>query len=113
MAVEQIEGRLSPPDWFGREEGLFALRVRGNSMIGAHICDGDHVIVRQQVQVENGEIAAVLIHDEATVKRVQVRGRRIRLVPENPAFSPLEYDLAEEEVSVIGKVVGVVRRIPS
>jgi repressor LexA len=113
LAVEHIEGRLPLPDWFRRQEGLFALRVRGDSMIDAHICDGDYVIVRQQAQVEEGQIAAVVIRDEATVKRVHIRGRLIRLVPENPAFRPLEYDLGEQEVSVIGRVVGVFRQIPS
>ena len=111
LAVEQIEGRLSLPDLFGREEGLFALRVRGDSMIDAHICDGDYVIVRQQVQVENGEIGVVLLGDEATVKEVQVTEQCIRLLPKNPAYAPMEFKPSEVDIRILGKVVGILRRV--
>jgi len=111
LAEENVEGALSLSRLFPQEEGLFALKVQGDSMAGAGIFDGDHVIVRQQPAVENGEIAAVLIEDEATVKRVFVRDKEVRLVPESPSHSTREYDLATEDVSVLGKVVGVVRKM--
>ena len=111
LAVEQIEGRLSLPDWFGRAEGLFALRVRGDSMIEAHICDGDYAIVRQQSRIGNGEIGVVLLGDEATVKEVQVTGRCIRLLPRNPAYAPMEFKPSQVDIRIVGKVVGILRRV--
>jgi repressor LexA len=87
---------------------LFALRVRGDSMTGAGILDGDTVIVRQQPTAEDGEIVAALVgDDEATVKRLSRKGGRIRLLAENPAYEPLEPDQA----SVLGKVVAVLRSV--
>jgi len=109
LAVENIEGHLDVGTLFSPTEGLFALMVRGDSMIGAHICDGDWVIVRRQQEVENGEIGVAVVNDEATVKRIRVSGRSIRLSAENPAFAPMEFDTASSNVRIVGKVIGVVR----
>ncbi len=86
---------------------LFALTVKGDSMTGAGIFDGDTVIIRQQPTADDGEIVAALMDDEATVKRLSRRGGRVRLLAENPAYDPIEPD----EVSVLGKVVAVLRRV--
>lgn len=86
----------------------FCLRAQGDSMIGARILDGDIVFVKQQPSVENGQIAAVLIGDEATLKRVYYYPDKNKLVlnPENPAFEPLVY-VGEElnEVRILGRAV--------
>lgn len=87
----------------------FCLLARGDSMIGARIHDGDAVFIRSQPMVDNGEIAAVIIDDEATLKRVYFdrKHARLQLVAENPAYSPLVY-VGEElkYVRILGKAVG-------
>jgi len=111
LAAQNIDGYLSLAPILCKREGTFALTVRGDSMVGAHICDGDYVIVRQQPTVENGEIGVVIVNDEATVKRIRKAGRHVRLLAENPAIPPMELDTAAEDVRIVGKVVGVVRKI--
>jgi repressor LexA len=93
-------------------DGHFGLRVRGESMIGAGILDGDVVIVRRQEAADEGDIVAALLHgpadDEATVKRFhRERGGRVVLVPENPTMEPFELS----DGSVLGKVVAVLRKL--
>ena len=84
----------------------FALRCKGDSMINARIFDGDIVYIRQQPTVENGEIAAVLIEDEATLKRFRRLADRIILEPANPLFDSLVYRGSEmEQVHILGKAV--------
>ena len=84
----------------------FALRCKGDSMINARIFDGDIVYIRQQPTVENGEIAAVLIEDEATLKRFRRLEDRIILEPANPLFDSLVYRGSEmEQVHILGKAV--------
>ena len=103
LAVENQEGTMS---WEG-EPGLFALRVRGDSMIGARIRDGDVVYIRSQPDVEDGEIAAVLIGEEATLKRVYKIPGRLQLRPENPSYPVFEYAGSElDEIRILGKAVG-------
>ena len=105
-AVENIEDQLSfvPDKNYSGE--LFALRIRGESMINAGIFDGDIVIVEQCETVLNGEIAVVLLNeDEATVKRFYKEDGRYRLQPENDSMEPIY----TEEASVLGKVVALVR----
>ena len=86
----------------------FCLRARGDSMSGARILDGDIVFIRQQAEVENGQIAAVLIGDEATLKRVYYYPEKSKLIllPENPAYEPLVYVGAElTEVRILGRAI--------
>lgn len=86
----------------------FCLRAKGDSMTGARIYDGDIVFIRRQPTVENGEIAAVIIDNEATLKRVYFYRDRNKLVlnPENPAYEPLVYIGSElEEIRILGKAV--------
>lgn len=86
----------------------FCLRAKGDSMTGARIYDGDIVFIRRQPTVENGEIAAVIIDNEVTLKRVYFYKDKDKLVlsPENPAFEPLVYIGSElEEIRILGKAV--------
>lgn len=89
------------------EGTCFMLRVRGESMIDAAICDGDFVVIRQQPSAENGEIVAALIDDEATVKVLQRRNGQVWLLPCNESFAPIDGTHA----TILGKVVSVLRRV--
>ena len=101
LAVENVEGYLP---WDG-EEDCFALRVRGDSMIGAGILDGDKVVVRPQNTAVNGEIVVALLEDEATVKRFHRAADGVWLLPENPAYEPID----GRNASILGKVKAVIR----
>jgi repressor LexA len=104
-AVEEPEGYV--PTSQGRDRGeLFALRVRGESMVGAGILPGDIAIVRRQSTADSGDIVVALVEDEATVKRLQKRGRRIELHAENPEFPPI---IPPGEVLILGKVIEIRR----
>jgi repressor LexA len=98
---------------FGREaDDLFALRVKGNSMIDALIHDGDLVVLKQQEHIENGQMAAVWIDNdlgETTLKKVYREGKRVRLQPANPAMDPIYVPAAQ--VQIKGKVVMVIRQL--
>ena len=89
----------------------FALKVKGESMINAGIYDGDIVFVRQQNMAEPGEIVVALIGDEATVKRYYPENGRIRFQPENPAHRPIIVEKYTPGVRIIGKVVGLMRKM--
>jgi len=106
LAEQSCDEVLSlPRDLVGRGT-LFGLRVRGDSMIDAAICDGDIVVVRQQHEVYNGDIVAAMIDEEATVKVYRRRAGRVVLEPRNPAYENIDGDHAV----VLGKVVSVLRR---
>jgi repressor LexA len=107
LAVENQEGMIPlPVDFTGHGE-LFALRVRGDSMVEAGILDGDLVVVRQQPGAENGDIVVALIDDEATVKRFFRENDHIRLQPENSTMSPIII----REVIILGKVTALLRKL--
>lgn len=93
----------------GRGEDMFALRVRGESMIDAHIVDGDLVLVRRQDSAQAGDIVVALVDDEATVKRFAREGERVVLKPEHPTMAPIVVDPRERSFKILGKVVGVIR----
>ena len=107
LAEENYQGYLPLPPEFPRGADYFVLRVSGDSMKGAGILDRDYVIIRRQEAVENGEIAAVLLEDEATVKRFFKEGDLIRLQPENSLYKPI----LVRQVQVLGKVVGLFRKM--
>ena len=112
LAQEHVEEYLSVPAGFTRGEAdHFALRVAGDSMIGAGILDGDFVVVRSQPKADDGDIVAALMpgpaEDEATVKRLGRDGPRVMLIPENPALRPFEM----EDGRILGKVVAVLRSL--
>ena len=103
LAVEEAEEYDDVPE---NIECDFTLRCKGDSMINARIYDGDTVYIRTQEQVENGEIAAVRIGDEATLKRVYYNGARVILRACNPLYDDLEYEGTQlEEIQVMGKAV--------
>lgn len=103
LADENIEDYIDTPENISAD---FCLRCKGDSMINARIHDGDIVYIRKQPIVENGEIAAVLIDDEATLKRVYISSDKIILKPENPAYTPLVYVETEmNDVEILGKAV--------
>jgi len=111
LAIENAAEHLAlDPDLFGGGE-LFALRVQGDSMRDAGIYHGDHVVVRRQSAADNGDIVVALLDDEATVKRFFHEGRRVRLQPENPGFEPIFLKPNQAELMLLGKVVGVIRRL--
>ena len=110
LAAENIEDEVEIPEHIHAD---FALRCKGDSMINARIHDGDIVYIRQQPAVNNGEIAAVLIGDEATLKRVYVHSDHVVLQPENPSFDPLVYfGEAMEQIRILGKAVGFTSLLP-
>jgi len=111
LAPEHVSGTLPCGALVADPGHTFALQVRGDSMIDAGILDGDYVLVQQQASARNAEIVVVRVNDEVTVKRFYREGaRRIRLVAENAAMPPLEYT-APAQVEIVGKVVGVYRRV--
>lgn len=115
LAVENREGDLeiAPASLPGRGEDLFALRVRGDSMINAHICEGDLVLVRRQEGAQVNDIVVAMVGSgddaEATVKRYQRDGERVVLKPEHPTMAPLVIDPRTREFKIVGKVVGLLR----
>lgn len=103
LAAENLEGEVDVPDHIRAD---FALRCKGDSMINARIFDGDLVYIRQQDTVDDGDIAAVLIDDEATLKRVHFFEDHIVLVPENPMYRPFTYWGEEmNNIRILGKAV--------
>jgi len=111
LAQENIDEHLYVDERFVSGKNVFALKIKGESMIGAGILNGDYVFVRQQPKVDDGEIAAVLLDDEATVKRVRCDRGLLRLISENPTMKPIEVKEHEKRVQILGKVVGVMRKL--
>ena len=110
FAEENLEGTIPiDPQALVRDGEVFALHVHGDSMQNAGILDHDFVFVRKQDTAENGDIVAVLIDEEATVKRFFREKRRIRLQPENPAMKPIYLKPNDVTPILLGKVVGVWR----
>jgi len=111
LAEENIEDYLTVPTSYAGQEDHFALRVRGESMIGAGILDGDVVVIRRQDQADEGDIVAALLpgpaEDEATVKRFHRVDGRVLLLAENPAMAPVEMTAGR----ILGKVVAVLRKL--
>ncbi|MBK5273768.1 MAG: repressor LexA [Desulfuromonadales bacterium] len=111
--VEDIEGFFSIDLSQTKGGGTFFLRVKGDSMIDAHIQEGDLALVRPQVTADNGEIVVAMIDGEATLKRFYRERDKIRLQPENPDMEPIIIHPGKTEVSIIGKVVGIYRQCVS
>lgn len=112
LADEHVEEHLTVPTGFADDRAHFALHVRGDSMTGAGILDGDVVVIRETPTADDGDIVAVLLpgaaEHEATVKRLKVRRGRPWLVPENDALEPFEMD---PEGRILGVVVSVLRKV--
>ena len=107
FAYENYEEYYTFPAGEFKSEELFMLRVSGTSMINAGIYDGDKIIVRRQQSADNGEIVVALAEDPATVKRIFFRDGKIILHPENETLSDMIFEPGE--ISVLGKVVGLIR----
>lgn len=105
LAVEEIEGYIPYRSRSLHSRDLFALRVRGESMINAGILDGDIVVVRRTPTAENGDIVVALVEDEATVKRFYKEKGHFRLQPENDEMEPIIVD----SVSILGRVISLIR----
>ena len=106
-AEEQVEDIVSLPTQMVGSGNLFMLTVQGDSMVDAAICDGDHVVIREQKTAENGEIVASLLDGEATVKVFKQRDGHTWLLPQNSAYEPILGD----DATILGKVVTVLRSI--
>jgi repressor LexA len=108
VAEENIEEYIEVPDIIGGEDGDYILNVRGESMVEAGIFEGDYVVVRPADDAANGEIVVALVgEEEATVKRFFREADHVRLQPENETMEPIR----TTEATVLGKVVGVFRKI--
>ena len=105
LAEENIEGTLDLSEEFAGQK-VFALKVHGDSMIEAGICEDDLVVVRSQAQAEPGEIVVALIDGESTVKRLERRNNKLWLQPANPRYQPIP---VAGDTRVLGKVIGVIR----
>jgi repressor LexA len=105
-AIENVDNNIELKDMFSGIENIFALKVKGDSMTGAGIFDGDIVFVRKQASAVSGEIVAAVLNDEAVVKRLQRAGNTVKLLSENPKYEPI----TAKEIKVAGKVVGILRK---
>ncbi|MEV5569838.1 transcriptional repressor LexA [Spirillospora sp. NPDC052269] len=106
-AEEHVDDTLALPREFTGRGTVFALRVRGDSMVDAAICDGDMVVVRQQPEAHSGQIVAAMLGDEATVKVFRRRGGHVVLEPRNPAYEDIDGD----DATILGVVVSVLRSV--
>lgn len=105
-AVENLDGYCPLPEEFSNSNADFALRVSGESMINAGICDNDLIIVKQQETADNGDIVVALVDDSATVKRLFKKDNKIVLHPENDTMTDMIFD----DVKILGIVTGLVRK---
>lgn len=106
LAIQNIEDSFPLPIEFTRSDDVFMLQIKGDSMINAGIFEGDLVIVNRQNVARNGDIAVVLLEDEATVKRFYKEADHIRLQPENDYYEPI----LTNDAQVLGRVIGLVRK---
>ncbi|MCL2848821.1 MAG: transcriptional repressor LexA [Micrococcales bacterium] len=107
LAEQVVEDVFALPRQLVGDGELFLLKVVGDSMVDAAICDDDWVVVRRQPTAENGEIVAAMLDGEATVKTLRQRDGHVWLLPHNPAYSPIDGD----EATILGKVVSVLRSL--
>ena len=108
LALEEREGTMTVDRTLGGAAGDFILRVKGDSMEGEHIVEGDMVIVRPQAVADNGALVVALVNGEATVKRLYLREGKVILRAANPAYADIV--AAAGDVAVVGRVVGIMRR---
>ncbi|MDH4159072.1 MAG: transcriptional repressor LexA [Actinomycetota bacterium] len=107
LAEEAVEDVFPLPQQVVGDGQLFMLKVVGESMVDAAICDGDWVVVRQQPVADNGDIVAAMLDNEATVKTYKKRDGHVWLMPHNPAYEPILGDQA----TILGRVVAVLRKV--
>jgi repressor LexA len=110
FAAENIEGMLAVDDSFLPTKKVFALKVKGDSMVGAGILDGDYILARRQHNAETGEIVVFIVGDEITVKRYDTKGDKVLLIPENEAYETRVIKKNSSDLQIAGKVVGLIRK---
>lgn len=108
LAVENIDGGLVIDKSLFKSDQCFAVQVKGDSMIDDHILEGDYVILRKQATAEKGDVVAVLVDEEVTLKRFYPQGREVELRPANRRLRPLRFKA--DEIHILGKMVGLVRK---
>jgi repressor LexA len=107
-AAENVDGYVPvPQEMIHNVQGAFVLEVKGDSMINDHIMPRDYVVIKPQTTAENNELVAVRLGDEATVKRIKFSDGRVRLMPSNPKYDPIDID--REDSQIIGRVIGLLR----
>ena len=111
LAAENVDGAFALDPTLVRDARSYMLRVRGDSMIDAHICDGDLVLIQPQQEARNGEIVVVMIDDEVTLKRFYRRDGYIELKPENRSMASILVTPEVGEVRILGRPVGVWRSL--
>lgn len=108
LADQHVEDTIPVPSEMVRNvQGAFLLRVKGDSMSGDGIKPRDLVVVRPQQSANHGDLVAVLIDDEATVKRIQFEKDKVTLLPSNPAYEPIIID--REDARIVGRIIGLIR----
>lgn len=112
LAFEDTEGYINLDMNWVHDKGCFFLRVEGDSMIDAHILDGDLVLIRPQRTADNGEIVVAMIDGEATLKRFYRDNGHIRLQPENTSMKPIIINAGDAETVIIGKLIKSIRNHP-
>jgi len=110
LAVEHMEGTIPLPAEWAKGKEVFLLKVKGDSM-SPYILPDDYVVVRSQPSAENGDVVVTLIGEEATVKRFFKKGGRIELKPDNERWETIQIEGGSREVQLLGKVIGVFRKI--
>ena len=110
LAEQNFDGNLEPGQIFGDAQGLFALRVRGDSMVNAGILSGDYVVVKHQEHANPGDMVVALIDEEATVKYFQPRGSHVELMAANDSYEPIVVEPGTE-FRILGIVRGVMRTV--
>jgi repressor LexA len=110
LAIEEYDSSISDLNELQAKDGRFALEINGSSMINAGILDGDIAIIQRGEPVKSGQIAAVLVDDEATLKRVIFNDNSIILKAENPDYPELAYEKGSAELKIIGKYIALIRK---
>ncbi|MBI3949922.1 MAG: transcriptional repressor LexA [Acidobacteria bacterium] len=108
LAVENIEGGLVVDKGLFKGDEYFAVQVKGDSMIDAHILEGDYVILRKQTTAHLGDVVAVLVGEDVTLKRFYPKGREVELRPANNRLRPMRFPA--DQIQILGKMVGLLRK---
>lgn len=110
-AIEHHQGTLEELAYLQPKEGRIALKVQGNSMVDAGIFDGDIAIIQTGVPVPNGQIGAISVDEETTLKRIFYEGDRVKLQPENAAYTPMYLDKYSFKAQILGRYIALVRSV--
>lgn len=110
FAAENIEGMLAIDDSFLPTKKVFALKVKGDSMVGSGILDGDYVLARRQHNAEAGDIVVFIIGDEITVKTFETKGDKVLLIPSNESYETRIIKKNSSDLQIAGKVIGLLRK---